>query len=140
MKKLLIFILVLVGNLNLEAAPSHILVERSNGGFKLTVYGRLKDPSQTEALYIQDPAEISKIAGVDVIPEFELSKSPIRFWIHFADAGDPSKAEGSISQIEIHVIDAFIFSSKTIVPSVESSKDFVADIVEIIDAKPIGDK
>jgi hypothetical protein len=137
MKILSALILVLSLNLNLEAATiTRIFVESFPGGYHLEVYGRLKDVSQCEKIDIKTQAELDKITGIASSPEFSLGKAPIRFKIWFADASNPDKVEGSISQVDFDLVTSDVFTPKSFQsPTLKASTDAVKDIKDLIATK-----
>lgn len=140
MKKILILILVFTGILNLQAGNIRaILVEPNAVGYKLTVYGRL-DGGKAEKIEIKDVGEIAKLTGIESQSEFDLKAvKPVRYWIWFADASNPDKVEGSISQIDIHTSELNEFVQKVITPEAVDSKLAVADLKALVETKPVKD-
>lgn len=146
MKKLLILILVLAGNLNLNAGIRCIEVERvaAKGGsseyYHLTIYGRLSDPSAPESLDIKDPSELAKLTALQGQSEVDLkSIKPDRYWVWFADASNPDKVEGTVSLIDFHTGDTG-FQAKTVEPKINATKNAVVDLKTLIESKPVDSK
>lgn len=146
MKKLIYIILLSFWCMIAQAGNIRAILveyESANGpvseSYHLTIYGRL-DGGTAEHLDVKDPSEIAKLTGIESQSEFDLKGvKPIRYWIWFADASNPDKVEGSISQIDIHTSESNEFVQKIITPEAVDSKLAVADLKALVETKPVDD-
>lgn len=138
MKKILVLLFCLL-TLQSQAGIRAILVEPDGAVYHLTIYGRL-EAGAPEKLDIKDVAELSKLTGIEGQSEFNLGGvKPLRYWIWFADASNPDKVEGTVSQIDIHTTESKEFVQKVITPEATASKDAIVELKTLVESKPVAD-